>query len=211
MERLILFIYPTLVVLMSSLIYKQKIQRYQWLALIITYAGLLLAFRSEVNFSQNENPDFMLGSVLIFLCAITYAIYIVGSGRLIPVIGAAKFNSYAMSFAATGVLVHFFIVSDTSLFDFSFDVYAYSFIMAIIATVIPTYLISEGIKRVGSDNAAIIGSIGPVSTILQAYMLLGEPIAALQLVGTMLILVGVLLISKKGKQHTPVSVAKNSR
>src|SRR5688572_26931375 len=87
MERLILFIYPTLVVLMSSLVYKQKIVRYQWLALLITYAGLLLAFQSEVSFSREGNPNFLLGSTLIFLCAITYAIYIVGSGRLIPTIG----------------------------------------------------------------------------------------------------------------------------
>ncbi|HEY3402121.1 MAG TPA: DMT family transporter [Ohtaekwangia sp.] len=212
MERLILFIYPTLVVLMSSLVYKQKIVPYQWIALVITYAGLLLAFQSEVSFTSHDNPNFLFGSMLIFLCAITYAIYIVGSGRLIPGIGPAKFNSYAMSFAATGVLIHFFVVSDVSLLSFSFDVYLYSFTMAIIATVIPTYLISEGIKRVGSDNAAIVGSIGPVSTILQAYFLLEEPIAAMQLAGTALILVGVLLIGKKGKQQQPAaSVSNNSR
>lgn len=213
MERLILFIYPTLVVLMSAVFYKQKIKRYQWMALAVTYAGLLLAFRSEVSFSNDNNPDFILGSVFIFLCAITYAIYIVGSGRLIPLVGPAKFNSYAMSFAAAGVLIHFFMVSDRALLQFSMDVYMYSLFMAIIATIIPTYLISEGIKRIGSDNAAIIGSIGPVSTILQAYFLLQEPIAALQLVGTGLVLVGILLIGRKGKQTeiAPVEVSQHSR
>jgi len=199
MERLILFIYPTLVLLLSAVLFKQRIKSYQLLALIITYGGLLLAFQSEVNWSQQSNDNFYWGSFLIFLCAITYATYIVGSGRLIPLIGAAKFNSYAMSFAAFGVLVHFMVVSDNSLWDQSLPIYGYAFLMAILSTVIPSYLVTEGIKRVGSDNAAIIGSIGPVSTILQAYLFLQEQVGVLQLFGTGLILVGVLLIGRKGK------------
>ena len=97
-ERLILFIYPTLVLLMSSIIFKQKIKPLQWLALIITYAGLATAFVSEIELGSTNNKNFLYGSLLIFTCAFTYATYIVGSGRLIPVVGASKFNSYAMSF-----------------------------------------------------------------------------------------------------------------
>lgn len=199
MERLILFIYPTLVLLMSAVFFKQKINRYQWMALIITYAGLALAFYSEVDWSQEQNNDFYLGAILIFLCAITYALYIVGSGRIIPKVGAAKFNSYAMTFASIGVLLHYAIGSDTSVFNLSPLVYFYSGMMALVSTVIPSYLVTEGIKRIGSDNAAIVGSIGPMSTILQAYILLHEPVFILQIAGTILILVGILLIGKKGK------------
>lgn len=198
MERLILFIYPTIVLLLTAVIFRQKIKRYQWLALAITYGGLVLAFQSEVNWSQQGNENFYWGSLLVFLCAITYASYIVGSGRLIPLVGAAKFNSYAMSFAALGVLLHFMIASDHSLWNQSLSVYGYSFIMAIVSTVIPSYLVTEGIKRVGSDNAAIIGSVGPVSTIVQAYVFLQEPVGLLQILGTVLILAGVLLIGRKG-------------
>jgi drug/metabolite transporter (DMT)-like permease len=199
MERLILFIYPTMVLLMSAIFFKQKINRYQWLALIITYAGLALAFYSEVDWSQEQNNDFYLGAVLIFSCAITYALYIVGSGQIIPKVGAAKFNSYAMTFASIGVLLHYIIASDTSVFNLSPLVYFYSAMMALVSTVIPSYLVTEGIKRIGSDNAAIVGSIGPMSTILQAYILLQEPVFILQIVGTILILIGILLIGKKGK------------
>jgi drug/metabolite transporter (DMT)-like permease len=135
--------------------------------------------------------------MLIFVCAVTYAIYIVGSGQLIPTIGAAKFNSYAMSFAALAVVLHFLVVNDNSLFNFDAQVYIYSFLMAIIGTVIPSYLVATGIKRVGSDNAAIIGSVGPVSTIIQASIFLQEPVHLLQLVGTTFILGGILMISKK--------------
>lgn len=197
MERLILFIYPTLVLLISAVVFKEKIKRIQWFALLITYAGLLLAFWGEVDFSQEQHEGFYHGAFLIFLCAITYATYIAGSGRLIPLVGSTKFNSYAMTFACVGVLLHYAIVSDRSLLHLPTPVYVYSILMAIVATVIPSYLVSEGIKRIGSDNAAIVGSVGPVSTIIQAYIFLYEPIFALQLAGTALILVGVLMIGKK--------------
>lgn len=192
-ERLVLFIYPTLVLLISALIFKTKIKGLQWLALVITYIGLFVAFWGEVSFQGNTN-DFIKGTFLIFICAVTYALYIVGSGRLIPSIGAAKFNSYAMSFASVAVLIHFGVTSENSLFDQSYTVYLYSLAMAILSTVIPSYLVTEGIKRIGSGNAAIVGSIGPISTIVQAYFFLQEPIHALQLLGTALILAGVLII-----------------
>lgn len=195
-ERLILFIYPTLVLVISAVFFKTKVRLIQWLAVAVSYVGLVIAFWGEVRFEGND-PDFYNGSLLIFACAITFAIYIVGSGRLIPSIGAAKFNSYAMTFASMAVVTHFFVVSDRSLFNLAGDVYVYSLIMAIVSTVIPSYLIAEGIKRVGSNKAALIGSVGPVSTIIQAYIFLQEPIHALQLVGTALVLVGVLMISRK--------------
>ena len=202
-ERLVLFIYPTLVVLMSSLFFKEKINRTQWLAIAITYAGLFLAFVSELGFQLHPPEHFYLGTLLIFACAFTYAAYIVGSGKLIPLVGAAKFNSFAMSFAALGVLLHFFFTSDQSLSHLSWKVYGYSFLMAILSTVIPSYLISEGIKRIGPDNTAIVSSVGPVSTILQANILLSEPISVLQIMGTVFILIGVLLISWRQKLPPP--------
>jgi len=199
-ERLILFIYPTLVLLMSAVLFKEKINSRQWLAVITTYVGLIVAFYGEVDFGKTVDDNFYLGSFFIFICAITYATYIVGSGRIIPLVGAAKFNSYAMSFACIGVLIHFFITSKTSLLNLPIEIYGYAVVMAVLSTVIPSYLVTAGIKRIGSDNAAIVGSVGPVSTIIQAYFFLQEPILALQIVGTALILVGVLLIGKKSQR-----------
>ncbi|HYG03140.1 MAG TPA: DMT family transporter [Chryseosolibacter sp.] len=196
-ERLILFIYPTLVLLLSSFFFKKKVTQIQWIAVAITYAGLLWALLGEASIYQETNPDFYKGAFLIFACAITFALYIVGSGAMIPVVGAAKFNSYAMTFACIGVLFHFYFTADTSLFNLDWAVYGYSLLMAILSTVIPSYLVTEGIKRIGSGNAAIVGSIGPVSTIVQAYFLLAEPIFAAQIFGTILVLMGVVLIGKK--------------
>jgi len=195
-ERLVLFIYPTIVLLISAFFLKKRITQIQWLAVVITYCGLMIAFWGEASFQQ-VNDEFIVGSALIFGCAITYAIYIVGSGQLIPSIGAAKFNSYAMTFAAIGVLIHYFVFSTGSLLNQPTLIYVYSGLMAIVSTVIPSYLVAESIRRIGSGNTAIVASIGPVSTILQAYFFLQEPIHALQIVGTILIIGGVLLISQR--------------
>lgn len=200
-ERLILFIYPTLVLLMSSLIFKEKIKPGQWLAVLVTYVGLAIAFIGEANFNSNGNNNFFLGSALIFACALTYATYITGSGRLIPQVGAAKFNSYAMSFASLGVLLHFFLSSNVSLFHLESIVYLYGFLMAVFSTVIPSYLVTAAINRIGSENVAIVSSVGPVSTILLANIFLSETVSVWQLIGTALILTGVLII---GKQKQPI-------
>jgi len=201
MERLILFMYPTIVVLMSSIIFKEKISARQWIALVLTYAGLVIAFLGEVSMGASSEENFYLGCFFVFACAVTFAAYVVGSGKLIPMVGPVKFNSYAMSFAAVGVLLHYFFTSNQSLLHLDEKVYIFSFLMAVISTVIPSYLRSEGIKRIGPENSAIVTSIGPASTIIQANIFLGEPIFALQIAGTALILVRVMLIGWKAKRN----------
>lgn len=169
----------------------------QWLAVIVTYLGLAIAFFGEFDFKASQSGNFLFGSLLIFICAFTYASYIVGSGRLIPQVGATKFNSYAMSFASVGVILHFFLLSDASLLNLPLLVYVYSFLMAIFSTVIPSYLIAIAIKRIGPDNSAIVNSVGPVSTIFLAYVFLDETVSVWQFIGTALILVGVFIIARQ--------------
>jgi drug/metabolite transporter (DMT)-like permease len=194
-ERLILFAYPTFVLLISVVWLKRKVRPIEWIAVLITYAGLFIAFAGEARLQ--DSPGFYLGSTLILICAITYAIYIAGSGAMIPVVGAIKFNSYAMSFAAAAVLTHFMITSTQSVLGLPFGIYVYGFVMAIVSTVIPSYLVSISIKRLGANTTAIIASIGPVSTILQASLLLGESVSVLEIAGTGFILLGILVISWK--------------
>lgn len=193
LERLILFLYPTFCVLINAIYFKQKVTRIQALALLLTYAGMTIAYYGEMNVDIN-NPHFLLGSFLVFVCSVTYAIYIVGSGRMIPQVGVTKFTAYAMLSATTGIFMHYLLRSDYSLFQSGTDFWIYGLLLAIIATVIPSFLISAGLKKIGSNNVAIISSIGPVSTILQAYYILGEKIFAEQITGTVFIIAGVLLI-----------------
>jgi len=196
LERLILFLYPTFTVLINAIAFKQKISRMQLLALLLTYLGIGMAYVGELRMDVH-NPNFFLGSFLIFACAITYAIYIVGSGRLVPVVGAAKFTAYAMLSSTVGVFLHAFFSGNVHLLESGQSMWVYGIALAIIATVIPALLISNGMKRIGANNVAIISGVGPVSTILQAHFFLGEPIFFVQVLGTVLVVAGVLLIGWK--------------
>ena len=200
LERLILFLYPTFAVLINAFYFKQKITRVQQWALLLTYAGIGLAYFGELKI-DNDNPNFYLGSGLIFLCAITYAIYIAGSGRMIPQVGATKFTAYAMLSATAGIFIHFFLAGNTEQLQAAGEYWWYGLLLAIIATVIPSFLISLGMKKIGSNNVAIISSIRPVSTIIQAHLILKEKIFLAQIIGTVLVIAGVLLIGWKGPKN----------
>ncbi len=193
LERLILFLYPTFAVLINAIVFKQRISRIQFIALLLTYTGIGIAYIGELNIDA-QGPQFLWGSFLILICAITYAIYIVGSGKIIPIVGATKFTAYAMLAATIGVLFHYLLRGNYSLLQSGTQYWRYGILLAIIATVIPSFLISFGMKRIGSNNVAIVSGIGPVSTIVQAHFILGERIFAEQIAGTALVIAGVLLI-----------------
>jgi drug/metabolite transporter (DMT)-like permease len=199
LERLILFLYPTFAVLINAFVFKQKVSRIQQWALLLTYCGIAIAYYGELKI-DTANPHFLWGSLLIFMCSITYAIYIVGSGKLIPKVGVTKFTAYAMMAATAGIFIHFIIKNDYTLINSGKSLWVYGILIAVVATVIPSFLISGGIKRIGSNNAVIISSIGPVSTIIQAHFILGEKIFTEQVIGTLLVITGVLLIGWKASQ-----------
>lgn len=205
LERLILFLYPTFVVLINVIYYKQKITRNQKLALLLTYTGIGVAYFGELKF-DTANPDFFWGSFLIFLCSITYSAYIVGSGRMIPKVGATKFTAYAMLSATAGIFIHFLMRGEYSVLVESKGLWWYGLSLAIVATVIPTFMLSAALKKIGSNNVAIISSIGPVSTIVQAHYFLGEHMFLEQIAGTVLVVAGVLLLSIKREEKAKTGV-----
>ena len=199
LERLILFLYPTFSVLINAFVFKQKINRIQQLALLLTYTGIAIAYYGEMHIDTG-NPNFLWGSLLIFMCSITYAVYIVGSGRIIPKVGVTKFTAYAMMAATGGIFIHYILKGNYSLINSGNNLWWYGILLAVIATVIPSFLISGGIKRIGSNNVAIISSIGPVSTIIQAHFILHEKIFTEQVIGTILVIAGVLSIGWKANK-----------
>ena len=119
---------------------------------------------------------------------------------MIPQIGASKFTTYALLSSTAGVFAHYAIIGDYHALEASPGLWWYGILLALVATVIPTFMLSAALKKTGSNNVAIISSIGPVSTILQAHYFLGEEIFALQIVGTLLVLAGVLLLVLKTKK-----------
>ncbi len=198
LERLILFLYPSFAVIINASVFKQRISRIQILALMLTYTGIAIAYAGQLRVDHADHA-FFLGSTLIFLCAITYAIYIAGSGKIIPQVGATKFTAYAMLSSTAGVFTHYMLAGNYTLLHSGTEYWGYGIMLALLATVIPSFLISYGMKQIGSNNVAIVSGIGPVSTILQAHWILGEKIFPAQIVGTLLVIAGVVLIGWKSK------------
>ncbi len=196
LERLILFLYPSFTAFINYFLFRQKLSKRQGWALLITYLGIGIAYYGEL---QNDygKEGFFIGSFMIFICAITYAAYLAGSGRLIPKVGATRFNAYAMLAASAGIFLHYLFEKGIGAFAWTGEKVQFGLLLAIIATVLPTFFLTAGMKRIGSNNAAIISSIGPVSTIVQAYFFLGEHIHAPQILGTILVVIGVILIGWK--------------
>ena len=202
LERLILFLYPSFAVLINAFFFKQEIKRIQVWALVITYIGIGIAYFGELQIDTG-NPNFYWGSFLIFLCSVTYASYIAGSGYVIPKVGASKFTAYAMLTSTGGVLLHYLLRGQYDVLQHTEGLWWYGVLLALIATVIPTFMLSYALKKIGANNVAIISSVGPVSTIVQAHFVLGEPIFTEQVIGTVLVLIGVLLLSIKPKIFSP--------
>lgn len=200
LERLILFLYPTFAVLINAIYFREKISRLQQLALLLTYTGIAIAYLGELKLDGGSDSIYW-GSFLIFLCAITYSIYIVGSGRMVHKVGPSKFTAYAMLAATAGIFVHFLIRGQWDQVPKMAEGWSYGLLIAILATVIPTFMLSAGMKWIGTNNVAIISAIGPVSTILQAHWVLGEPVFAAQIGGTALVIAGVLLIGWKSAKN----------
>jgi drug/metabolite transporter (DMT)-like permease len=198
-ERLVLFVYPTLVLLFSALFFKEKIKRYQWQALMMTYAGVVLAFLFEIYRQQSSNDTLLLGGGLILLSSTTYAFFIIVNGKVVQRFGVERFTNFTMLWATVCMLLHFGVShSFSKLFDYQANTYQLVLAMAVFSTVIPSYLMALGIKRIGANNAAIVNSIGPVSTILQAWLILDENISFAQLIGTAMVISGIWWIGKKG-------------
>jgi drug/metabolite transporter (DMT)-like permease len=189
LERLILFLYPTFSVLINTFLYKTKLNKTQIIALILTYLGIGIAYLGEMKI-DTSNPNFYFGSWMIFLCAVTYSFYLVGTGRMIPKVGVTRYTAYAMLSATAGIFIHFLLTKNVQQIPFTPTLIWYSIALATIATVLPSFMMSNGMKRIGSNNVSIITSIGPVSTIIQAHFFLGENIIVPQIIGTALVIIG---------------------
>ena len=199
LERLILFTYPTIVVLIGVFYFKARITRSQVIALLLTYIGIAIVFLGNDDSSITSN-NLLLGSLYVIGCAIAYAIYLVGSGQLLPKLGTWKYTSFVLIVACVFVILHYLVANQgIGNLDFPRQVYIYAILMATMSTVIPTLLISEAIRLIGASNASIVGSMGPISTIVLAYIFLGERLTLIQMLGGVLVLGGVLIISMQKK------------
>ena len=197
-ERLTLFLYPTIVVLLSALLLRRRIDRYQMLALVLSYAGIALVFAEHLT-GSGARHEVWLGAGLVLSSAVIYSFYLIGSAEVVGRIGAVRFTAYAMTVACAVTFLQFLLTHPLSALALPREVYTLTLVMATVSTVLPAALMSEGLRRIGANQAAMVGSVGPVSTILLGYVFLGEVLTAIQLAGAALVLAGVTLVTLKAK------------
>lgn len=204
LERIILFLYPTLTVLMTAAIYRQPIAARTWLAILLSYGGTLVVMLGE-GWQALIGDGVLWGSALVFAGAVAYASYLVMTPTLIQRFGSWRFTGLAMSVACIASILHFVWVTPapmTLLQGFSSQVIWLGVALGFFSTVLPATLLMQGIQRIGAAQAALISAGGPVLTIVLAVAFLGEHLNLVQWLGCALNIVGVLMITLKPKAET---------
>jgi drug/metabolite transporter (DMT)-like permease len=196
LERLILFTYPTIVVLLSYFFLNKKLTLLQLLSILLTYAGLGIIFTGSGGILIGSRNEIITGVLLVFGSAVCYASFLTGSNYLVTHLGSKRLTTQSMLISVAAVVIHYIFSGSYNLFHLPLPVYIYGFLMAVFATVIPSYLINEAIKQLGASTISIVGSIGPVSTIVLSVLILGEALTFTQGIGTFVIISGIIVISQ---------------
>jgi drug/metabolite transporter (DMT)-like permease len=210
LERLVLFLYPTIVVLLSALFLRQPITRRAVGALVLSYAGIALAVWHDVHVT-GEPGAIVLGSLLVFASAVLYAVYLVGAGGVIGRLGSSRFIAWAMLASTVFISLHFVLTRPVStLAAPPSSVQLLAMAMAFFCTVLPTWMIAESIRLIGASTASLVGSLGPIFTIGLGALMLGEAINGLQLVGAALVLAGVMIVSRRPVSRATAAAPRNA-
>lgn len=196
LERIILFTYPGIVLLLNAIWFRRPVRRSELGALALAWLGIGFVFWHDLRASAQPG-NVARGAILVFLSAITYAFYLVGSARVIGRIGSLRLTGIVVSVAAGFITAHFLITHPVRDLVQPQAIYSIALALAVFSTVLPIFFTSEALKRIGANRMSIVGSIGPILTIWLGYWFLGEPITAAQLAGTALVLAGVGLVSSR--------------
>ncbi len=192
LERLILFLYPTIVLIIGAIWLKKPITRLHVIALLVSYIGIALALFSD--FKTHNSHNVWLGGSLVFASALSYAFYLVINGMIVERVGAARLSAWATSIACIIALCHYAITHSLStMLTYSPLIHAYGLAMAIFTTLIPIWCISAALIHIGTARVALCGALGPVFTLFLGWLILHEPVTGLQMLGGSLAIVGVMI------------------
>jgi drug/metabolite transporter (DMT)-like permease len=200
LERLILYINPTLVLILGWLLYKKKMSSKQIGAMALSYAGILLVFGHELsiqNVSTVASSSTAWGAFLVFASAVSYAIYLSYSGEMVKRLGSLRLVGLATTVACLLCIAQFAVSRPLSAMVVAPEVLWLSLLNATLCTALPVLAVMMAIERIGAPLAAQTGMIGPMSTILMGVFILGEPLNAWIIAGTVLVLSGVYWVSRK--------------
>ena len=196
LERLILFVYPTLVVLLSALWLGQPLTRRTLGALALCYAGIALAVAHDLRLAGTAR-DLALGGSLVFGSALSYALYLLGSGRIVGRLGAVRVTAFTSLIACGLGIGQFLLLRPLAALAQPGPVYGLALAMALFSTVLPVWAVAEAIRRIGAGPVALTGSLGPIATLLLAWLLLDETLGVGQLAGAALVITGVMVIARR--------------
>ncbi|PUE15775.1 MULTISPECIES: DMT family transporter [unclassified Limnohabitans] len=193
LERLILYLNPTLVLVLGWFLFKKRITPRQGVAMAISYSGVLLVFGHELSL---QGPDAALGAVLVFLSAVSYAIYLTYSGELVKRLGSLRLAGWATSVACVFCLLQYALLKPLVWADTPEPVLWLSLLNAVACTALPVLIVMMAIERIGPALTSQIGMIGPMSTLIMGVWILGEPFNAWIIAGTALVLGGVFWVTR---------------
>jgi len=196
LERLILFTYPTLTILIGVLFMGRQLHRREVISLLFSYAGIGLAFVHDLQFA-GAREAVIAGSLLVFASSLTYALYLSGSVAMIARLGAMRFTALVMIVSTLAAQTHFLVSQPLSDYLLPTPVYAYVVAIVVFSTIMPMFMQSASIGRIGPARSVLIGTLGPVLTIFFSWWILGDPLSIEQMLGTGLVLAGVVLASRR--------------
>lgn len=194
LERLTLYTYPIMTTLLGWFFLRERLTPRILLALVLTYSGVLVLYARE---AQLEGDQVTRGVVLVAAAALIFAFYVVFSKRLIGQYGSRLFTCIAMLSSTVFVGIHFVLTHPISALAVSPAVWGYALLLGIFSTVLPSFMVSEAIGRIGAARTSIVGTAGPLITILLAVAVLGEPFGTFHLLGMLLVMVGVGLLGRQ--------------
>ena len=195
LERLILFTYPTLTILIGVLFQGKPLTRREVIAVALCYLGIGFAFVHDLGLGEARNV--WMGGALVFGSSVSYALYLSGSGPMISRLGAMRFSALAMLVSSAVTLLHFSLVQPLSAFIQPLPVYGWGLAMAVFATIVPVFAQSAAIRRLGAGRASLFGMVGPILTIAFGWWLLDESISLAQMAGAALVVIGILIVSRR--------------
>ena len=193
LERLILYLNPTIVLLLGVLLFRQRVSGQRLAALAVSYAGVLLVFGHELSFTGTQTA---FGAALVFASAVSYAVYMVYSGAEVKRLGALRLTGLASSVAAVLCIAQFLILRPLAAAVVAPEVLWLSLLNATVCTVAPVIMVMMAIERIGATLTAQTGMIGPLSTIAMGVLILNEPFNSWIIAGTGLVLVGIWLLAR---------------
>lgn len=191
LERIVLYLTPTIVLMISYFVLQKPISRFQWYALVVGYLGVFIVFIQD---ASSTGTSAWLGMALVFASACSYAIYMIGSGEMVQRIGSVRLVVYASTASAVLSILQSTIYNPSAIFEQVQEIYWLSLLNASLCTVIPMLLIMIAINRIGSPLVAQAGILGPVSTIFMGYFILSEPITWVQISGMSLVMAAMWLL-----------------